>query len=390
LLHAPVDIRSASLAILAVLACLFAIQWARPLLVPILFGIMLSYALSPIVNRLARRRIPRGVAAGFVIALLVAGVSWGTWALRDEGDALIDLLPQVTQKVRDLSRGLEPGSWSAISKVQRAATEIQASAEGTDSAASGGSAPARTPAVRDRRDANHAAALPSTATGATHVIVENPVFDVRGYLVAGSIGALELLGQVAITVFVALFLLASGNTFRRKVVKLAGPTLSQKKISVETMEEITEQIQRYLLVQAALSLIVGVATGVAFFALGLQQAGAWGAVAAVTNLIPYLGAIVVGAGSGLVAVVQFGTIDMGLIVAATSMAIHAIVGNILTPWWMGRASRMSPFVVFVTVLAFGWLWGVSGLLLGVPILLVIKSICDRVEQFKAVGELLGA
>jgi predicted PurR-regulated permease PerM len=80
---------------------------------------------------------------------------------------------------------------------------------------------------------------------------------------------------------------------------------------------------------------------------------------------------------------------MALAVGGTSFAIHTVIGNVLTPWWMGRASKMSPVAVFVAILVFGWLWGVSGLLLGVPILLVIKSVCDRVDDFKGVGELLG-
>ncbi|MEO8526930.1 MAG: AI-2E family transporter, partial [Caldimonas sp.] len=89
-------------------------------------------------------------------------------------------------------------------------------------------------------------------------------------------------------------------------------------------------------------------------------------------------------------VVQFESLDRGLIIGASSFAIHTLVGNLLTPWWMGRAGRMSPFAVFVGVLVFGWLWGVWGLLLGVPILMVVKSICDRIDQLNPVGELLGA
>jgi predicted PurR-regulated permease PerM len=161
-------------------------------------------------------------------------------------------------------------------------------------------------------------------------------------------------------------------------------------VTIETLDEISEQIQRYLLVQLGISVIVGVLTGLVFVALGLRQAAVWGVVAGVTNLIPYLGAVLVGAGSALSALVQFGTPQMALLVGGAVLLIHAVVGNVLTPWWMGRAGSLSPVAVFVAVLAFGWLWGVSGLLLGVPILLVAKSICDRVEDLKPVGELLGA
>ena len=212
----------------------------------------------------------------------------------------------------------------------------------------------------------------------------------RGYVLSGTLGALAFLGQLTIVFFVSLFLLSSGNSFRRKMVKLAGPKLSQKKVTIETLDEITEQIQRYLLVQLGVSVLVGVATWLAFLAIGLDQAAIWGVAATVTNLIPYLGALLVGGGSAVVALVQFGKLDTALLVGGSSFAIHTLIGNLLTPWWMGRASRMSPVAVFISVLVFGWLWGVPGLLLAVPILMVVKSVCDRVDDLKPIGELLGS
>ena len=212
----------------------------------------------------------------------------------------------------------------------------------------------------------------------------------RSYVLTGTLGVLAFLGQTAIVLFVALFLLVSGSNFRRKMVRLAGPRLSQKRVTIDTLNEITGQIQRYLLVQLGVSVLVGLGTWLAFFLLGVHQSAVWGVFAGVTNLIPYLGAILVGGASTVVALVQFGTVGMALTVGATSFAIHTLIGNVLTPWWMGRASRMSPFAVFVAVLLFGWLWGVVGLLLGPPILMVVKSICDRVDGLAPVGELLGA
>jgi predicted PurR-regulated permease PerM len=228
-----------------------------------------------------------------------------------------------------------------------------------------------------------------TPGGVTRVVVEKPGLDIKDYLWTGTLGAFAFLGQCAVVFFITFFLLASGDTFRRKMVKLAGPRLSQKRITIQALDEITNQIQRYLLVQLAVSVFVGVLTWLAFMAIGLEQAAVWGVVAGVTNLIPYLGAVLVGGASTLVAFIQFGALDIGLLVGASSFAIHTVVGNLLTPWWMGRASRMSPFAVFVSVLVFGWLWGIWGLLLGVPILMIVKAICDRVDELNAVGELLG-
>ena len=231
-------------------------------------------------------------------------------------------------------------------------------------------------------------AAPAPAPAPDRANPQHADLDVRSYVVSGTLGVAAFLGQTAVTFFVALFLLASGNSFRRKMVKLAGPTLRQKKVTIEMLDEITEQIQRYLLVQVGLSVIVGVVTWAVFMAIGLRQSAAWGVVAGVTNLIPYVGAVAVGVGSALVALLQFGTLDMALLVGGSSFAIHSVIGNLLTPWWMGRASRMSAVAVFIAVLGFGWLWGVAGLLLGVPILLAVKSVCDRVDDLKSIGELL--
>ena len=386
LLHMPVDVRSASLAVLATLASLFALQWARSVVLPILFGVMLSYALTPVVNRLESWRIPRAAGAAVLLAGLFAALLWGAWSLSDQVAAVVDLLPQITTKARELSESKDK-SPSAIAKVQQAAAAFEATANESgqvDPAASSASG------VSDKALRPSGQRLGFPAGAPTRVILEKPGFDVREYLLSGTLGLLSILGQVAVAMFIALFLLASGTGFRRKMVKLAGPRISQKRVTIETMEEINGQIQRYLVVQVAVSVIVGIATGLAFFAIGMKQAAVWGVVAAVTNLIPYVGAVIVGGGAAAAALVQFGTIDMAVLVGAVSFGIHTVVGNLLTPWWMGRASKMSPFAVFVAVLVFGWLWGISGLLLGVPILLVVKSICDRVDDLKPIGELLGA
>jgi predicted PurR-regulated permease PerM len=131
-------------------------------------------------------------------------------------------------------------------------------------------------------------------------------------------------------------------------------------------------------------------TWLALLALGVDNAAVWGIAAAVLNLVPYVGSLVTAAGAALVAFMQFGSLNMALAVGGASMVIHTIVGNLLTPWLTSRTSRMNPVAVFVGLLAWGWLWGVWGLLLGIPILMIVKSICDRVEDLKPIGEFLGS
>jgi len=400
LLHMPVDVRSVSLVVLTVLACIFALQWAKSILVPILLGVIFSYALTPAVDRLQRWRVPRAIGASALLLALVGVIGWGGWALSDDATALIETLPGVAQKVRQSLEGQRrTATGSPIDKVQQAANELEQAAQqsaeaasaSASTAASAGVEAARPSARRAPARAPDLTPLPTTPPRAgTRVVLERPAFNIREYLWSGTLGLFVLLGQFAIVLFVTLFLLASGDTFRRKMVKLAGPRLSQKKITVQALDEVTLQIQRYLLVQLATSVVVGVASGLAFHALGLHNAAVWGVAAGITNLVPYVGAVVVGLGSAVVGFIQFDSFDQALFIGAASFAIHGLVGNLLTPWWTGRASRMSPFAVFVGVLTFGWLWGAVGLILGTPILMVVKAVCDRVDELKPVGEFLGA
>lgn len=388
LLHMPVDVRSLALVVLTVLASIYALHWAKAILVPILLGVMFSYALTPVVDTLERWHLPRAIGAAVVLSTIVVVIGWGGWKLSDDATALIENLPVVAQKLRhavESPRGTPTPS--PIEKVQQAANELERAAQ---QAASEASAAAASSAGRRRAGTTTTTTTATTPPGVTRVVVERAAFNVRDYLWSGTIGLFAFFGQALVVIFVTLFLLASGTTFRRKMVKLAGPRLSQKKITVQALDEVTVQIQRYLLVQLATSVVVGVATGLAFYALGLNNAATWGVAAGITNLVPYVGAVIVGFGSAVVGFIQFDSIDRALLVGASSFAIHAIVGNLLTPWWTGRASRMSPFAVFVGVLTFGWLWGAVGLILGTPILMVVKAVCDRVDELNPVGEFLGA
>jgi predicted PurR-regulated permease PerM len=252
--------------------------------------------------------------------------------------------------------------------VQKAAAELAKAAD--DAGNSGGKAP-------------------PTPRGVQRVIVEKPQFDVRDHLWSGTVGLAAGIGQLTLVTFLSYFLLVSGDTFRRKLVKIAGPTLSQKKLTVQALDEINAQIQRYLLVQLLTSVGVGVASGVVFAMLGLKHAAVWGVVAGVMNMIPYIGSIVVTFGAAVAAFVQAGDIQLPLAVAGSSLLIHTISGNLIMPWLTSKTSRMNAVSVFIGVLFWAWLWGVWGLLLGIPIMMVIKAICDRVDHLKPVGELLG-
>lgn len=349
-----------ALAVLAVCAMIFLLHWAAAVFIPLMLGLLFSYALSPLVGRLQALHIPRAIGAALLLLMLFSGVGATVELLQDDATALMESLPDTAQKLRQVLRP-EHGTSSAIDNVQEAAEQIQKAA---------------TDGPNDVKP------------GVTRVQVEQPQFNIKEFLWTGSLGLMTLLGQALIVCLVTFFLLVSGDTFRRKVVRIAGPTFARKRITIEALDEITGQIQRYLFVQLLLSTIVGVATWLAFLWIGVEHAAVWGFLAAGANLIPYFGAIAFTGGTALVAFVQFGTLDKALLVAGASFVIHGIVGNFLAPWLAGRAGNMNPVVIFVGMLVFGWLWGMWGLLLGVPILMALKAVCDRIESLNGIGELL--
>ena len=361
LLHMPVDVRSASLVVLAVLASVFALHWAAAVFIPLMLSLLATYALAPVVDRLERWHLPRALAAALLLLGIGGAFGWTGHSLSGSAAQLVDSLPVAAQKLRlAVVRGPRDNA-SALDTVQQAAAQLEQAAQ----------------------------AAPAARRGVQRVIVERQPFNVRDYLWSGTIGLMTAAGQLTLVAFLTFFALCSGNTFRRKLVKITGHSLQKKKITVHVLDDITGHIQRYLLVQIASSLLVGVVTGLAFWAIGLENAAVWGIVAAVTNLIPYVGSVIVMGASALVAFLQFNSVEMALLVGGTSLLIHTLVGNLLVPWLTSRTSRMNPVAVFIGVIFWGWLWGIWGLLLGIPIMMIVKSICDRVEDLQPIGELLG-
>ena len=364
LLHMPVDVRSASLVVLAVLASVFALQWGQAVFIPLMLSLLLTYALSPLVERLHRWRLPRWIGAALILVGLFGGLGWTGYSLSGNATQLVDSLPVAAQKLGQAMRRNKSASATPLESVQQAAAQLEKAAEENS-------------------------ARVAARKGVARVVIERPSFNVRDYLLSGTVGLLAAIGQLTLVAFLTYFALCSGDTFRRKLIKITGSSLQKKKITVHVLDDITRNIERYLLVQILISGLVGVTTGLAFWVIGVENAAVWGIIAGVTNLIPYIGAVIVLVAAALVAFLQFNSLEMGILVSGVSLAIHTLIGNLLLPWLTSRTSRMNPVAVFVGVIFWGWLWGIWGLLLGIPIMMVAKAICDHVEDLQPIGELLG-
>jgi predicted PurR-regulated permease PerM len=177
--------------------------------------------------------------------------------------------------------------------------------------------------------------------------------------------------------------------FRRKLVQFVGPSLSRKKDAVRILEEIDVQVQRYLFATLTANALVAIGTWLAFEALGMEHAGVWGVAAGVLHFIPYLGPALIVLGSGVAAFLQFESALHALAIAGAALLVAGAIGLVFMTWLQGRAARVNAAVLFIALLFFGWLWGIWGLLLGAPLVAIVKVVCDRVDALKPVGELLG-
>jgi predicted PurR-regulated permease PerM len=373
-IHAPVDVQSISLSVIAVLAAIMMLQYAQSVLVPIVIGILISYALAPIVTQLERVRLHRAVGAGVAVVLLVSVLGIGVYTLTDQAMQIVSSVPEAAHRIRDRVRLHRRAPEGPLEKVQRAATEIDRAAQ---------------EASQPSRQTTDAAQAASNRSGVQQVEIVAPSFRAADYLWSGGVGLVGFLGQFVLVLFLVYFFLVTGDLYKRKLVKIAGPTLSQKKITVNILDEINQQIESFMRVQVLTSLLVAYATGLALWWFGIEQYVVWGLLAGIFNSIPYLGPLLVTAALGVVAFVQFDDVLKTVYVCASTFAITSVEGFLLTPALMGRAARMNPVAIFVGLLLWSWLWGLWGTVLAVPMLMMLKAICDHVEDLQPIGELLG-
>ena len=363
--RAAMTIPSVALTVIAVIGSVLILRYAQTVVIPIVIGVLISYVLGPIVDSLAKRGLPRWAGAVAVIVLLCTALGFAAYKLTPQTLSIVEDMPTATRRLLDRTKmSRTPQDDSALDKMQRAATEI-------DKAAA-------------------AAAQPAPAQpGVTRVQIVEPAFRATDYLWAGGRNVLAFLGQFAMVLFLVFFLLVTGDLFKRKLVKIAGPTLTKKKVTIQIMDDINHQISGFLRVQVLTSTLVGVLTGLALWYFGVRQYVIWGILAGVFNSIPYLGPLIVTGGLGVVAFIQFDDLLKTAYICAITMAITSLEGWLLTPTLMSRAARMNPVAIFVGLLFWSWVWGVWGTILAVPIMMTVKAICDRVEDLQPVGELLG-
>jgi len=356
----PVEIRHVALTATLVFVSLAALRLADGLVVPLVLSMLTAVALAPLVRGLERLRLPRPVAAGAVVGGFVLLLAFGGYELSDDAVMAARRLPQATERLREALRVAHDGPGTALSAIARAADDLEAAA--TEAAGGSGAARARQ--------------------------TQPVALGLRGWLVFGSMSLVGFAGQFLLLIFLVYFLLASGDSFKRRIVKLAGPSLARRRRAVCMINGIFRSLERFMVVVVATNAIVAVATWLLLTAFGMKNAAIWALCGGVLNTVPYVGSAVAAGLYFVVALLQFETLEAPVLIVAGFLVITSLEGMWLKPYWMGRAARLNNVVVFAGLLFWGWLWGPWGMLLAYPILMVAKTVADHVEGLHPVAEML--
>jgi predicted PurR-regulated permease PerM len=340
--------RGWAVTVLAVLACLYTVYFARGFLMPITFAVLLSFVFSPVIRALGRWHIPAPAGAALIVLALAGVVGFAGYRLAGPVQTLVSRSPEVLRKAGVRLRVVA----KPVDQVTRAAEQVErvATVEGAQ----------RTPQVEVRGPS-----LASRFFGTTQMLAEYAL-------------------EIALLLF---FLLAGGDLFLEKLVKIL-PHVSDKRTAVHAARAIELSISRYLLTVAVINVCEGAVVALAMWAIGMPTPVVWGVMVACTEFIPYVGMAINVAVLTVVGLTTFPTLAQALAGPAIFVVVNAVQGNIIAPLALGRRLTLNPVAILVGV-AFWWsVWGVAGALVAVPLLAAFKIVADHVPSLKAAGEFL--
>ena len=351
----PTHVRGWALTGLLVIAVLVVLYQARVLLIPIVAAIIISLVFAPIVRAMTRIWIPQPLGAAFVVLGLLAALIGAAYTLVEPAGEWLQRAPQALQQIDRKLRDFR----SSVMEVASATAQVQTM---TEQLASAGQ-----PQERAREVVMQEPSLASTA------------IDVAKDFWISMVSMLVLL----------YFLLARGDTFLRKTVA-AMPRLSDKKLAVDIARSVESAVSSYLVTVTIINLCLGTAVATALYFLDVPNPLLWGAMVAMFNFIPYLGDLASFSVLTIVGLLTFDELWRSLMVPGVFYLLTATEGYVITPLIVGRRLSLNPVVIVLSVLFWGWMWGPAGVLLAVPILVAVKTTCDRIEPLQTFGEYLGS
>lgn len=345
-----IDIRSVALTGLFCLAVGYTLFVAKSFVVPLIVALLLSLLFSPLVRRLRRARVPEWLSAAAILLVLMGTVGGALYSLTGPASSWLGQAPAAVARAESKLKGvLRP-----LQRVSQTADQVEAMTE------------MKPPGDRTLQ-------VEIREPGLVQVVFGNTQNVLGGLIIVG---------------VMLYFLLASGDLFLTKLIKML-PRLADKKRAVQIARETEDSISSYLVAVTVVNVALGVAVGLAMWALGMPNPALWGVLAALTNYVPYVGAVAMILILGLVGLLHFDTLGQAALVPAAFLVLNFLESYIFTPRFVGQRLSLNPVVIFTGVLFWGWIWGIMGGLLAVPILATLKIACDHVQQLRPLGEFLG-
>jgi predicted PurR-regulated permease PerM len=339
----------AGVIVLAVLAVLYTLYFARAFLLPVVVALLLSFLLSPLIRALGKIHIPAPAGAALLVFSFVAGVVVSSYKLAGPVEEWVTYAPDAMRKAGARLRVLA----KPVDQVTKAANEVERATTATQ--------PART----------------------TEVVVKGPTFADRFF------GTSEAFGAGTLEVVALLyFLLAAGDMFLEKLVKVL-PRLGDKRKAVSIARTIESSVSTYLLTVAAINAAEGLLVTIAMWALGMPTPFVWGAMVACLEFIPYIGMATAVGVLTVAGLTTFASMPHALAVPGVFIVINLIQGNVVSPLVMGKRMTLNPVALFVGLVFWWWVWGIPGALIAVPLLATVKIVCDHITGLRSFGELLG-
>ena len=343
-----IEVRSIAITGLLVLAVLYTLYFAKAFLLPIVLAVLLDFLLSPVVRTLKRAKIPEPAGAALVLLALLGTIGFAGYSLAGPAREWVAKAPESLAKVQSRLRDLR----KPVEQVTRTADQVEQATE----VAKG---------------------------GPQEVVLRGPRLSERVFGTTQSLltGALE-------TLILLYFLLAAGDLFLQKLIKVL-PQLRDKKKAVAIARETEASISTYLFTMAVVNVVLGLTVALVMTLIGMPNALLWGALAAVAEFIPYVGATVLLATLTMAGLTTFASVGHALLVPAGYLTVNLIQSQFVTPLILGRRLTLNPVAILVGLVFWWWLWGVGGAFIAVPLLATFKIFCDHIESLAPIGEFLG-
>ncbi len=349
LLQGPFGVKSLALSGLFILAAFYTLYLARAFFLPIILAVLLAFLLSPVVRWLKKLHIPEGLGSAVVVFGFLGLLGWGVYGLSGPAYEWASQAPRTLRKVEAKLRDFK----KPVQTVSKATEQMEKMTR-----VGGGRQP-------------------------TQVAVQAESLGER--MVSQ---ATDFISNGLVMIILLYFLLASGDMFLRKMIRVL-PSLADKKRAVEIARQIETEVSAYLATITFINVLLGLAVWGIMSLIGLPNPLLWGVLAAVTNYIPYLGGLLMIGILAMVGFVTFDTLGQSLMAPGAFIGLNLVESYFLTPMILGRRLTLNPVVIFLGLTFWGWLWGITGAVLAVPIMVVFKIFCDHSEALAPIGEFLG-